>query len=120
MELSRQAGTHSNSFLDSDTWQKKLYFRTRSTFYLNGLMETLSIGAIDGCLNMFSLIEPEVGQGMVWDGISWRSKMPLVFVNVTLNAEEYVNMVKDKFLPWVVGTYFYEHILQQDCSPLKP
>ena len=40
------------------------------------------------------------GGMMVWGGISWRGKTPLVVVNGTLNAVEYVHKLKEHFLPF--------------------
>ncbi len=37
---------------------------------------------------------------IVWGGISWRGKMPLVAVSGTLNAEECVRMLEEHFLPF--------------------
>lgn len=54
---------------------------------------------------------------MVWAGISWRRKTPVVFVNSKLNAEEYVNMLENKYMLWVVNAYTFGHIFQKDGAP---
>ena len=54
---------------------------------------------------------------MVWGGISWRGKTPLVVVNGTLNADEYVTMLEEHFLPFRVEFYSNGVTFQQDNAP---
>ncbi len=51
---------------------------------------------------------------MVWGGISWRGKTPLVEVNGTLNADEYVHMLEEYFLPFRDEIYPDGATFQQD------
>lgn len=54
---------------------------------------------------------------MVWAGIWWRGKAPLVFVEDTLNAVSDTNMLDTYCQPLVKETYSHGNIFQQDCIP---
>ena len=61
---------------------------------------------------------PRGGGGTtVWGGISWRGKAPLVVVNGTLNADEYVHMLEEHFLPFCDEFYPNGVTFQQDNAP---
>ena len=53
---------------------------------------------------------------MVRGGISWRGKTLLVVVNGTLNADEYVTMLKEHFLPFRDEFYPNGITFQQDSA----
>ena len=50
-------------------------------------------------------------------GISWRGKTPLVVVNGTLNADEYVQMLEENFIPFRDEFYPNGVTFQQDNAP---
>lgn len=54
---------------------------------------------------------------MVWGGISWRGKTPLVIVDGVMNAEAYVNMLEDHCMPWMCDVYPRGDVFQQDGAP---
>ena len=54
---------------------------------------------------------------MVWAGIFWRGKMPLIIVDGNHNSEEYVNMLKSMLLPFALDKYPNGYIFQQDNGP---
>ena len=54
---------------------------------------------------------------MVCGGISWKRETPLVVVNGTLNAEEYVNMLQEFLLPFRDEFYPQGIVFQQDNAP---
>ena len=51
---------------------------------------------------------------MVWAGISWASKTPLIVVNGNLNSEEYVKLLEEHFLPFRDKYYARSVVFQQD------
>ena len=58
------------------------------------------------------------GEGvMVWTGISWEGKTPLVIVKGNLNVEEYVTMLEEHFLPFRAEYYSNDCVFQQDNAP---
>ena len=52
---------------------------------------------------------------MVWGGISWGGKTPLVVVENTIDAEEYVKMLESKYQSWVKNTYPNGAFLSKMC-----
>lgn len=57
---------------------------------------------------------------MVWAGISWRERTPLLFATNKINAVEYVRVFQDYCEPFIEDFYPNGAILQQDmplCIP---
>ena len=60
---------------------------------------------------------PRGGRGlMVWAGISWKGKTPLVVVHGNLDALSYTTMLAEHFLPFIDKIYPEGCILQQDSA----
>ena len=61
---------------------------------------------------------PRGGGGlMVWAGLSWKGKTPLVVVNGNLDALSYTPMLAEHFLPFMDKFFPEGCILQQDNAP---
>ncbi len=54
---------------------------------------------------------------MVWAGISWKGKTQIVVFNRTLNAEDYIHLLEDYYLPFTDKVYGGNAIPQQDNAP---
>lgn len=54
---------------------------------------------------------------MVWSGISWRGKFPLVFIKGFMDALAYTTIMDDTVLPFVQKYYLRGITFQQDGAP---
>ena len=54
---------------------------------------------------------------MVFVGISWRGRTPLVFVSNKIDSVAYVEMLQDVFEPFIESHYPNGAVLQQDGAP---
>lgn len=79
--------------------------------------EALATGATPASLRRYF---PSVrgGEGlMVWAGISWHGKTPLIFVQVIMDAIAYTTMLKNMLEPFTDEFYPLGLTFQQDGTP---
>ena len=100
------------------TFWKRIIFTDKKSFCLDGP---------DGsaCFWSDKRLPPDIfskrarggGGLMVWAAISWRRKISLVVVDGNLNANRYVNMLSEHFLPFRDELYPAGCLFLQDSAP---
>lgn len=101
-------------------WWRRTLFMDEKWFCLDGIDGTACFWADERLLRATFSNRKRGGRCLIiWSGISWRAKTPLVLFKATMDAVAYTTMLDDTLMPFFEEFYPNAITFQQDSAPAR-